>query len=254
MARRMLREDQWERIEQLLPGKVSVASRPRTIGTSSKRCCGSGVRGVRGAICPSHLVGHWHRTFVRFSRWRKKGVWERVATALCDDADMEHLFLDSTIVRAHRHSAGAQKSRPSGNRPLTGWIDHQAACGCGFPGQSAASHSHGRSGLRHRASGRTDQRSARPVHHRRQGLRLGCLRRNHHGTRPPGGHPASLQPTQSACVRSAYLQESPSDRALLQPYQAVQTHRHALRQTRPAVPVVRSRLCFRLVGRIENTP
>ena len=43
-------------------------------------------------------------------RWRAKGVWERVATALRGDADMEHLFIDSTIVRAHQHSAGAQKA------------------------------------------------------------------------------------------------------------------------------------------------
>jgi transposase len=46
---------------------------------------------------------------VRFSRWREKGVWERLATTLSGDADMEHLFIDSTIVRAHQHSAGAQK-------------------------------------------------------------------------------------------------------------------------------------------------
>ena len=54
-------------------------------------------------------LGHWHRTFVRFSRWREKGVWERVASALSGDADLEQLFIDSTIVRAHQHSAGAQK-------------------------------------------------------------------------------------------------------------------------------------------------
>ncbi|MBE7526477.1 MAG: hypothetical protein HS120_02205 [Burkholderiales bacterium] len=64
----------------------------------------------------------WHRTFVRFSCWREKGVWERVATALQGDADMEHLFIDSTIVRAHQHSAGAQK-RPTGNWPFTSLID-----------------------------------------------------------------------------------------------------------------------------------
>ena len=51
-------------------------------------------------------LGDWHRTFVRFSRWREKGVWERVAAALCRDADLEQLFIDSTIVRAHQHSAG----------------------------------------------------------------------------------------------------------------------------------------------------
>ena len=29
--------------------------------------------------------------------------------AMQGDADMEHLFIDSTIVRAHQHSAGAKK-------------------------------------------------------------------------------------------------------------------------------------------------
>lgn len=68
-------------------------------------------------VCLAHKnsdrleLGDWHRTYVRFSRWREKGVWERVATALRGDADMEHLFIDSTIVRAHQHSAGAQKKQ-----------------------------------------------------------------------------------------------------------------------------------------------
>ena len=53
--------------------------------------------------------GHWHRTYVRFSRWREKGVFERVAHTMQSDADMEQLFIDSTIVRAHQHSAGAKK-------------------------------------------------------------------------------------------------------------------------------------------------
>jgi transposase len=46
---------------------------------------------------------------MRFARWRDSGVWERVADVLVGDADMEQLFIDSTIVRAHQHSAGAQK-------------------------------------------------------------------------------------------------------------------------------------------------
>lgn len=51
---------------------------------------------------------------MRFARWRDKGVWERLACALQGDADLKHLFIDSTIVRAHQHSAGAPKKR--GNR------------------------------------------------------------------------------------------------------------------------------------------
>ena len=45
----------------------------------------------------------------RFSRWAKSGVWKRMFEMLAADADNEYAMIDSTIVRAHQHSAGAQK-------------------------------------------------------------------------------------------------------------------------------------------------
>ena len=36
-------------------------------------------------------------------------IWHRVAEALQGDADLEKLFIDATIVRAHQHAAGAPK-------------------------------------------------------------------------------------------------------------------------------------------------
>lgn len=109
MDRTMLRDDQWARIEQLLPGKKSD---PGCTAKDNRRFVEAVLWIMRTGSpwrdLPEEL-GHWHRTYVRFSRWREKGVWERVATALQDDADMEHLFIDSTIVRAHQHSGGAQK-------------------------------------------------------------------------------------------------------------------------------------------------
>jgi len=109
MDRKMLRDDQWERIEQLLPGKAT----DRGVTAKDNRRFVEAVLWIMRTGSPwrdlPEELGHWHRTFVRFSRWREKGVWERVATALRSEADMEHLFLDSTIVRAHQHSAGAKK-------------------------------------------------------------------------------------------------------------------------------------------------
>jgi transposase len=49
------------------------------------------------------------KVHTRFSRWAKSGVWERVFQSLAADADNEYAMIDSTIVRAHQHSAGAQK-------------------------------------------------------------------------------------------------------------------------------------------------
>jgi transposase len=45
----------------------------------------------------------------RHSRWTKSGVWERVFKVLAADADNEYAMIDSTIERAHQHSAGQKK-------------------------------------------------------------------------------------------------------------------------------------------------
>ncbi len=45
----------------------------------------------------------------RFCRWAASGVWARVFGLLAGDADNEYAMIDSTIVRAHQHSAGAPK-------------------------------------------------------------------------------------------------------------------------------------------------
>jgi transposase len=39
----------------------------------------------------------------------KAGVWERVFQHLAADGNNEYAMIDSTIVRAHQHSAGALK-------------------------------------------------------------------------------------------------------------------------------------------------
>jgi len=49
--------------------------------------------------------------YVRFARWCEKGTWARLAEAVSGDPDLEMLFIDSTIVRAHQHAAGAQKKK-----------------------------------------------------------------------------------------------------------------------------------------------
>src|ERR1700710_525098 len=50
--------------------------------------------------------GKWNSVFVRFSRWSKDEVWDRLFAAMADDPDFEYLMVDSTIVRAHQHAAG----------------------------------------------------------------------------------------------------------------------------------------------------
>jgi transposase len=55
--------------------------------------------------------GHWDNVFQRFNRWCKKGVFSRLFEVF-RDPDLEVLMLDSTVIRAHQHSAGQKNSTP----------------------------------------------------------------------------------------------------------------------------------------------
>ena len=111
MPRKLLRDDQWERIKDLLPGKVTD---PGVTGKDN-RLFVEAVLWISRTGSPwrdlDPALGNWHTTYTRFSRWGKKGVWERVVAAVSGDADLEFLFIDSTVVRAHQHAAGAKKKK-----------------------------------------------------------------------------------------------------------------------------------------------
>jgi putative transposase len=109
--RKMLRNDQWERIEHLLPGKAS----DRGVTAKDNRLFMEAVLWIARTGSPWRdlppQLGDWHNVYTRFSRWGKTGVWQRVIEAVSTNADLQALLLDSTIVRAHQHAAGAQKKK-----------------------------------------------------------------------------------------------------------------------------------------------
>jgi putative transposase len=108
MARRILRTEQWNRIKDILPGKVT----DRGV-TADNRLFLDAVLWLLRSGAPWRDLppefGRWHSVYMRFSRWEKHGVWERVLAAAQEDPDLKALFMDSTAVRAHLHAAGAGK-------------------------------------------------------------------------------------------------------------------------------------------------
>jgi transposase len=88
--------------------KGMLASPPRTTGYSSRRCFTVIVQAYPGGTCRERF-GDPIQVHTRFSRWAKRGVWKKIFEMLAADADNEYAMIDSTIVRAHQHSAGAQK-------------------------------------------------------------------------------------------------------------------------------------------------
>ena len=111
MPRKRLRDEQWERIKDLLPGKVTDSG----VTAKDNRLFLEAVLWIARTGSPWRdlppVLGNWHATYTRFSRWGKKGVWQRVIEAISNDVDLEALFVDSTVVRAHQHAAGAQKNK-----------------------------------------------------------------------------------------------------------------------------------------------
>jgi transposase len=106
--RHELTDDQWRRIEPLLPGR---AGNPGRSGVDNRRFVNA-VRWIAKTATPwrdlPERFGKWNSVFQRFNRWCKRDVWQQVAKALGGDIDLEHLLLDSTIVRAHQHAAGGK--------------------------------------------------------------------------------------------------------------------------------------------------
>jgi len=107
----ILRDDQWERIKNLLPGREG------TVGVTAKnnRLFLDAVLyryrvGMPWRDLPSYF-GHWRVVHTRFSRWAKNDVWRKVFQHLAGDADNEYAMIDSSIVRAHQHSSVAKKDR-----------------------------------------------------------------------------------------------------------------------------------------------
>ena len=66
-----------------------------------------GRNGARWRAIPAEY-GNWNTIHRRFRRWSRKGVWQIIFNTLAVSADTEWLMIDSTIVRAHQHAAGAK--------------------------------------------------------------------------------------------------------------------------------------------------
>jgi transposase len=111
MRRYALREEQWERIEGLLPGREG----PVGVTAQGNRLFVEAVlyryrAGIPWRDLPERF-GFWKVVPTRFSRWAASGVWDTVFEHLAEEADNEYALIDSTIVRAHQHRAGAQQKR-----------------------------------------------------------------------------------------------------------------------------------------------
>jgi transposase len=63
--------------------------------------------GAQWRLLPKEY-GNWNATYRRFARWAQQDVFNDLHQAFAGDADMEHLLIDSTVIRARPSAAGAR--------------------------------------------------------------------------------------------------------------------------------------------------
>lgn len=111
MPRTVLRDDQWKGIKDFLPGKSADCG----VTAKDNRLFVEAVLWIIRTGSPWRDLptdfGHWHRVYVRYNRWSKKGVWEEVFKTMAEDPDLEYLMIDGSIVRVHQHGAAKKTSK-----------------------------------------------------------------------------------------------------------------------------------------------
>jgi transposase len=126
-----LSDGQWERLRPLLPLQKPRTGRP----ARDHRSILNSILWILRTGSPCRALpernGSWKTVSSRFYRWQRAGIWSRVLAALQWQADGEGRhdwslhFVDSTVVRAHQHAAGA-KGGPGDTRawPESGRLQH----------------------------------------------------------------------------------------------------------------------------------
>lgn len=114
MFRGELTNEQWEKLEPLLPPQKPNIGRPNT----EHRKILNGILWILRTGAPwrdlPERYGPWQTVASRFYRWRKAGIWEQLFARVKELADSEGRidweihYVDGTIVRAHQHAAGAK--------------------------------------------------------------------------------------------------------------------------------------------------
>ncbi|MFG2004769.1 IS5 family transposase [Spirillospora sp. NPDC048911] len=114
MKRHDLTDEEWQRLEPLLPAQNVHGAR-----WSDHRTVINGVFFRARTSCTwrdlPRCYGNGKTVYNRHRRWSLDGTWEQILDGLragCDEAEGEDwtVSADSTIVRAHQHAAGARRS------------------------------------------------------------------------------------------------------------------------------------------------
>ena len=114
MRRGELTDEQWERLWPLLPPQKPKTGRP----AEDHRRIINGMIWILRTGAPwrdlPERYGAWRTVASRFYRWQKAGIWQKILAELqrqadgTEQVDWSKHYVDSTLIRAHQHAAGAK--------------------------------------------------------------------------------------------------------------------------------------------------
>ena len=108
-VRRVITNKSWRRLEAALSGIRSRRGAPAELHVREflEAVLYVNRTGIPWRDLPA-CFGEWSAVYMRFKRWRERGVWQELWQAVVRPgaAGANKLFIDSTIVRAHSHAAG----------------------------------------------------------------------------------------------------------------------------------------------------
>ena len=110
LRRYELTDQEWNRIKDLLPPEKSgKRGRP----SKDNRMILNAMLWIARSGAPwrdlPERYGPWETVYSRFRKWINDGILDNIFRVLSLDAERDELFMDSSIVQAHQHSAGAKK-------------------------------------------------------------------------------------------------------------------------------------------------
>src|ERR1051325_3512769 len=116
MTRGDLTDAQYTHLKPLLPSSEGKRSRPY----EDHRRVINGILWIDRTGAPWRDLparyGPWQTCYDRLVRWRRRGVWKRVLQTVQGQADAQGKLdwglapVDTTVVRAHQHAAGARQT------------------------------------------------------------------------------------------------------------------------------------------------
>lgn len=107
MRRHELSDDQWAKIEKLLPPQRT--GRPSAVGDRNflNAVIWIAKTGAPWRDLPERF-GPWKTIYNRFHRWANRDVWRDIFRAAAVSEDDVGGILDSSVVRAHQDASGGR--------------------------------------------------------------------------------------------------------------------------------------------------